>query len=170
VKKQTLILLALATFSLFLIAAATMAGDNCPYSASEEKTTTEATTTEAKATDGDTFTLAVSNMTCGACVKHVTKTLTDVEGVKDVTVSLEDGTAEVVYDADKVKADELAQTVTKAGYPAKLAVANETEGTATATKAGCSKTCGSAKKKCDPTACGMKTAAKTEGGEKGGDK
>jgi copper chaperone CopZ len=167
VKKQTLTILALATFAIFMIGAATMAGDGCPYSASKDKAKAEVTTAAAKATDGETITLSVSNMTCGSCVNHVTKTLSEVEGVKDVTVSLEKGTAEVICDAGKVKGDELAQVVTKAGYPTKLAVATETVETSTATKAShkCASTCGSkAKKNCDPSACGnMKTAAKSEG-------
>jgi copper chaperone CopZ len=166
VKKQTLTILALATFAMFIIGAATMAGDGCPYSASKEKAKAEVTTAAAKATDGETFTLNVSNMTCGSCVNHVTKTLAGVAGVKDVTVSLEKGTAEVICDAGKVKGDELAMVVTKAGYPAKLAVATETVETSTATPGThkCATTCGSkAKKNCDPSACGTKTAAKSEG-------
>ena len=160
-KRKSLVILAVAA-SMLLLATISMA--QCPHSAK----TADATTTVPAKAEGNKVILSVSNMTCGACVSQVTKALTDVEGVKDVTVSLEKGTAEVVCDAGKVKADMLAQTVTKAGYPAKLAVATDTEATATATKASakCASTCGSAKKKCDPTACGMKTAAKSEGGDK----
>jgi copper chaperone CopZ len=169
VKKQSLTILVLATFVIFMFGAIATAGDGCPYSATKEKAKAEVTDAAAKATDGETFTLNVSNMTCGACVNHVTKTLGGVKGVKDVTVSLEKGTAEIICDAGEVKADELAQVVTKAGYPAKLAVATETVETSTATKSShkCASTCGSkAKKKCDPAACGMKKAAKGEGDSK----
>jgi len=162
VKKQTLIIAALG-LSLLLLASMSMA--QCPNSAAKSKTETTATMTSTKV-EGETINLAVSNMTCDACVKHVTKTLAAVDGVKDVTVNLKDGTAEVVCDASKVKADYLAETVTKAGYPTKLAVA----GDASAAKAaGCAATCG-AKKGCDPAACGMKTAAKDEGKKDDGGK
>jgi copper chaperone len=159
VRKKTLIILALATASLFLMAAISMADGACPYTAAKKTTETTAQTVSAKA-EGETITLNVSNMTCGACVNHVTKALSGVEGVKEVSVNLEKGMAEVVCEPGKVKGEMLAETVTKAGYPAKLAVAADAP--AKTATADCAATCG-AKKGCDPTACGMKTASK--GGE-----
>lgn len=158
-KKQTLIL---ATLALSLLLMASMSMAQCPNSAFKDKAETTAKMASAKA-EGETVYLDVSNMTCDGCVKHVTKTLAAVDGVKDVKVNLKEGRAEVVCDASKVKAADLAETVTKAGYPAKLAVAGDAA-KAGADKAGCSATCG-AKKNCDPAACGMKTAKKDDGGE-----
>lgn len=155
--------LILATLVLSLLLMATMSMAQCPNSGKKAHTETTAKMASVK-TDGETVQLAVSNMTCDACVKHVTKTLAAVDGVKDVKVNLKEGTAEVVCDASKVKADYLAETVTKAGYPTKLAVATDDASAGKSAKAGCAATCG-AKKGCDPAACGMKTAKKDDGGE-----
>jgi copper chaperone CopZ len=154
VKKQILTILALAAISVFLSAAVFAGDDGCQYS--KKKAEAKATTTAVSAkAEGEAVLLNVSNMTCGGCVKHVTKVLSEVEGVEDVTVSLEKGTAEVICDAKTVEADMLTKAVVKAGYPATLATATE-ETKTTAHK--CSSTC--AKKGCDPTACGMKKSAK----------
>ena len=63
----------------------------------------------------------VKGMTCQGCVKQITKSLVSVEGVSDVVVSLEDGTAQVAYDTDKVKPEALTAAVVKAGFKAELA-------------------------------------------------
>lgn len=151
-----------------LIAALTLMGaiaamaDDCG-AAPKTEATVKATTTNAVApANGQKLVLNVSGMTCGACVNTVTKSLSAVNGVSDVTVNLEKGTAELVYDPAKVKPDMLAEAVSKAGYSAKPADAAP----ASAKAAGCAATCG-AKKGCDPSACGMKTA--TTGTPKKGD-
>jgi copper chaperone CopZ len=158
VKKQTLTILVL---SLFLISAVSMAGSNCSYSGDKSKAEKTVEATKAKA-EGETITLSVSNMTCGACVNHVTKVLTAVEGVKDVNVSLKEGKAEVVCDPAKVKTETLTAAVVKAGYPAKLATADA------AVQKSVHKCASSCAKKCDPAACGMKakTASAGEGDSK----
>jgi copper ion binding protein len=112
----------------------------------------------ASATEGQkSVTLKVSNMTCNSCVNHVTKALAAVDGVSDVKVSLEKGTAEVQFAAAKVQPDMLTASVVKAGYPAEFADAVVTP----ATKAGCdpsactahAKMAGAKDGKCDPAAC-----------------
>ena len=50
-------------------------------------------------------TLNVTGMTCQGCVASVTRVLKAVPGVSDVVVTLQPGTATVVYDAD---ADDIA--------------------------------------------------------------
>ncbi len=60
-------------------------------------------------------TLNVEGMMCQHCVAHVTEALEGVKGVKNVRVSLEDGTAKV--DAGLLVKDEaLEQAVVDAGY------------------------------------------------------
>ena len=59
--------------------------------------------------------LNVSGMTCPACVKNVKGTLNDVKGVKESTVYLKDGKAEVTA-ADGTKAEAMCDAVKKAGY------------------------------------------------------
>lgn len=60
-------------------------------------------------------TLKISGMSCGHCVKHVSNALSDIEGVTNVAVSLENNTATVETNneiADSVFADALEE----AGY------------------------------------------------------
>jgi copper ion binding protein len=64
--------------------------------------------------------LSVNKMTCENCVTQVTKTLTSIDGVCAVDVSLDKAAATVVYHADKVNTDQMAQAITKAGYTASL--------------------------------------------------
>ena len=165
VKKRILMIIVLTLSSLLLISGGAMAcgAKGASKASTEAKMTgavmpakTEGQTT-AKA-QGETVMLKVSNMTCGSCVNHVTKSLAAVEGVNDVKVNLEKGTAEVVYDAGKTKPEMLTAAVIKAGYPAEVTTAVATSGK----KAGCDPAaCGgmkAGKAGCDPAACGAKTA------------
>lgn len=63
-------------------------------------------------------TFRVSGMTCGNCVKHVTKALSKVPGVAEPRVDLGNGTAELEYDPALTNPQTIADAVTKAGYPA----------------------------------------------------
>ena len=60
-------------------------------------------------------TINVKGMTCPNCVKHVTKALSGMEGVSDVSVSLEAGTATFTASRDILAAD-LAAVLDDAGY------------------------------------------------------
>lgn len=64
-------------------------------------------------------TLSISGMTCPACVKNVKGTLNDIEGVKESTVYLKEGRAEV-KSADGTKTDAMCDAVKKAGYGCKV--------------------------------------------------
>lgn len=59
--------------------------------------------------------LNVSGMTCPACVKNVKGTLNEVNGVKESTVYLKEGKAEVKA-SDGTKAEAMCDAVKKAGY------------------------------------------------------
>lgn len=61
-------------------------------------------------------TLKIFGMTCKHCVRHVTTALEEVDGVTEVTVSLETNSATLVYDEDKVSMEDLAEAVQEAGY------------------------------------------------------
>ncbi|MGC9347325.1 MAG: bifunctional DNA-formamidopyrimidine glycosylase/DNA-(apurinic or apyrimidinic site) lyase [Anaerolineae bacterium] len=63
-----------------------------------------------------TTTLNVSGMSCGMCVKHVTHALKELNGVVNVEVELEPGTAKVTYDEDVTGMDEFRTAVAEAGY------------------------------------------------------
>lgn len=60
-------------------------------------------------------TITVKGMTCPNCVKHVTKALSGMEGVSDVSVSLEAGTATFTASRE-VPDSELAAVLDDAGY------------------------------------------------------
>jgi len=64
--------------------------------------------------------LNVNGMMCPACVKNVKGTLNDVGGVKETTVYLKEGKAEVTT-ADGTKAEVLCDAVKKAGYGCSVA-------------------------------------------------
>lgn len=62
-----------------------------------------------------TVLLQVEGMSCGACVKHVTKALNAVPGVNNVAVDLDAGRATVEGSADSAA---LTAALKDAGYPA----------------------------------------------------
>lgn len=59
--------------------------------------------------------LNVSGMTCPACVKNVKGTLNEVSGVKESSVYLKEGKAEVKA-TDGTKPEAMCDAVKKAGY------------------------------------------------------
>lgn len=64
--------------------------------------------------------LNVSGMTCPACVKNVKESLGDVKGVKESSVYLKDGRAEVKAD-DSAKPEAMCDAIKQAGYGCKVA-------------------------------------------------
>jgi len=151
-------------------AALALAGSNCSKSTAsacavtkdaKASASTTSTATMAKAGDmigGKSLTLNVSKMKGQGCVNQITETLTQVEGVGKVKVSLEDGTAMVDYDPQRVQPQTLMAAVVKAGYPTTLV--GEKTADASATKAGCDPAACATKKACDPSACGIKIGSK----------
>ena len=59
--------------------------------------------------------LKIDGMMCPACVKNVKGSLADVKGVKDSTVYLKEGKAEVKA-SDGTKPEAMCDAVKKAGY------------------------------------------------------
>lgn len=68
-----------------------------------------------------TITLNIDGMTCGGCVKSVTKVLNDLDGVHSATVSLENKNAQVEFDEGKIQMAQLVEAVEDAGYDARAA-------------------------------------------------
>ena len=60
----------------------------------------------------------VEGMSCGGCVKSVSRMLTGVAGVSSVAVSLEQASAAVEFDAAKTSLAQLKQAVERAGFKA----------------------------------------------------
>lgn len=65
-----------------------------------------------------TAVLKVGGMTCGGCVRSVTRVLQSLNGVKQVEVSLELGEAKVVFDPRSTTLDQIRGAVADAGYTA----------------------------------------------------
>lgn len=63
-----------------------------------------------------TVTLAIEGMTCGGCVKSVTRVLSELDGVEKVEVSLEQAKVVVTFDETKTNKETLKETVEDAGY------------------------------------------------------
>lgn len=63
-----------------------------------------------------TATLNISGMTCGGCVRSVSKVLNALDGVAKADVSLDKRCAVVDYDAAKLNLDQLKRAIEEAGY------------------------------------------------------
>ena len=68
-----------------------------------------------------TITLNIDGMTCGGCVKSVTKVLNDLDGVRSATVSLENKNAQVEFDEGNIQIAQLVEAVEDAGFDARAA-------------------------------------------------
>jgi copper chaperone len=62
--------------------------------------------------------LNVSGMTCGSCVKHVTKALETFDDVTDIHVDLQNG--KVHLQRSSFKFDDLIHALTEEGYPSSV--------------------------------------------------
>ena len=67
-----------------------------------------------------TVTLGVKNMTCAACTVTITKSLKNLEGIKDVKVSLDPPRAIVVYDPAKADIKKITTATANVGYPSSV--------------------------------------------------
>lgn len=73
---------------------------------------------EHSVTQEQTVVFVVEKMNCGLCPVTVRKAMSDVPGVKSVTVDFESKTATVVFNPATVSAAEIAAASSKVGYPA----------------------------------------------------
>lgn len=62
--------------------------------------------------------IPIEGMSCMSCVATVKKTLSSIDGVQEVKVSLQDKNATVKYDPEKVTQEQLKNTINKIGYKA----------------------------------------------------
>ncbi|HEX7329678.1 MAG TPA: heavy metal-associated domain-containing protein [Casimicrobiaceae bacterium] len=67
----------------------------------------------------ETTTIEVGGMTCQGCVASVTRVLKAVPGVSDANVTLEPGSATVVFDATQTNVAALRAAIEDAGYDAR---------------------------------------------------
>ena len=66
----------------------------------------------------ETITLNVQGMTCGGCVKSVTRVLSETAGVVQVDVNLANATAVVQFDPNATNVAALIEVVEDAGFDA----------------------------------------------------
>ncbi len=65
-----------------------------------------------------TVSIPIKGKACSACAARVTKTLSAIDGVKEVEVNQPKGSARVSYEAGKVSPEELRAAVKKLGFEA----------------------------------------------------
>lgn len=75
---------------------------------------------EATLKAAQTVTLSVEGMTCASCVGHIRKTVSAIDGVREVKVSLEKRNAEITFDPSKTSAEKLVSAINGLGYKAKV--------------------------------------------------
>jgi putative mercuric ion binding protein len=68
----------------------------------------------------ETLTLNIGGMTCGGCVKSVTRILENTEGVAKAEVSLENKNAVIEFDPAKTNPEALIEAIEEGGYDAAL--------------------------------------------------
>ncbi len=72
-----------------------------------------------------TVTLSIPTMSCWLCPITVKKSLKQVNGVKQVSVSFKDKQAIVIFDNDKTNVKVLTNATTNAGYPSVVKKSNK---------------------------------------------
>lgn len=76
---------------------------------------------KSKASQTKTVALKLSGLTCGGCVRNVTKKLKSIQGVLAAKVTLKPMRAVVSYNAKKCNPKQMIQAIKKSGYGAKVA-------------------------------------------------
>ena len=66
------------------------------------------------------ITIKIKGMGCQNCVNAVTESLTELEGINKVNVSLEKESAEVEFDESKINADKMIAAIKELEYEASV--------------------------------------------------
>ena len=66
------------------------------------------------------ITIKIKGMGCQNCVNAVTESLTELEGISKVNVSLEKELAEVEFDESKINADKMIAAIKELEYEASI--------------------------------------------------
>ena len=71
------------------------------------------------------MTVPVEGMSCNSCVANVKSNLKPMEGIQQVSVSLEKRNATITYDPDKISPEQVQKAINELGYKAGEPVENE---------------------------------------------
>ena len=66
------------------------------------------------------ITIKIKGMGCQNCVNAVTESLTELEGISKVNVSLEKELAEVEFDESKINSDKMIEAIKELEYEASV--------------------------------------------------
>lgn len=69
-------------------------------------------------TDNVSVEISIEGMSCMSCVANVRKTLSNLNGINQVKVSLENKNATLQYNPNLISIDSITQSVNKIGYKA----------------------------------------------------
>ena len=67
-----------------------------------------------------TIQLNITGMHCNGCVNSVTRVLAELQGVQQVTVSLEKASAEIQFEESQIQPAQLIDAIEDAGFDASL--------------------------------------------------
>ncbi len=73
---------------------------------------------ENQKTEEKSVKISIEGMSCMSCVANVKNTLSNIDGVKEVRVSLQDKSATVKYNPKKVATERMKKAINKIGYMA----------------------------------------------------
>ncbi|OOF70373.1 heavy-metal-associated domain-containing protein [Rodentibacter caecimuris] len=62
--------------------------------------------------------LNITGMHCNGCVKNLTSILQTHNGVKDVTITLSSGLAEIIFNENEINISQLIEAIEDAGFEA----------------------------------------------------
>jgi copper ion binding protein len=74
--------------------------------------------TDVNQADNVSVEVSIEGMSCMACVAKVKKTLSDLSGINEVKVSLENKSATIQYNPDNISLDKIKQSINEIGYKA----------------------------------------------------
>ena len=74
--------------------------------------------TDANQADNILVEVSIEGMSCMACVAKVKKTLSDLNGIYEVKVSLENKNATIQYNPNNIALDKIKQAIDEIGYNA----------------------------------------------------
>ncbi|TVZ26899.1 copper ion binding protein [Gillisia sp. Hel_I_86] len=74
--------------------------------------------TDANLANNVSVEVSIEGMSCMACVAKVKKTLSDLNGITEVNVSLENKSATVQYNPENISLNKIMQSIDEIGYKA----------------------------------------------------